>query len=328
MSKLDAFLNHYISKNGSKSKSTSGTLISSVKRLERLLQMDFDEWTTGTFKNDNAILNILTEEYSINTIILTILSIIRFLEYKKGTDKEIKPYKEILNELIQERKKQEHKQEKTENEEKNWIEYTTLRDKVQEEAQNYLDKKQSFSKMRNFLILALFTLQPPTRIGNYLDMKIKTQSQLKRDLKSLNKKWNYISRKEDGKYRMIFNKYKTCKYLGKIDYTIENETLNKLLDKWINEYQKTDILFTNANGKLISQPNFTQAQQSISKKVVGVSLTTNMFRHIYFTWFLSTNPTLKQKEEVACIVGQTYKPSRMELYKRNETKKETEEKDI
>ena len=127
---------------------------------------------------------------------------------------------------------------------------------------------------------------------------------------------------------MIFNKYKTCKYLGKIDYTIENETLNKLLDKWINEYQKTDILFTNANGKLISQPNFTQAQQSISRKVLGVSLTTNMFRHIFLTWFLSTKPTLKEKEKVACIVGQTYKPSRMELYERKSGKQEEEEKTI
>ena len=168
--------------------------------------------------------------------------------------------------------------------------------------------------MRNFVILGLYTLQPPTRIGNYLDMKIRNNC--KRDIKSLNKKHNYICKMEDGKYKMVFNNYKTAKYLGKIVHIVENDILNKLLDKYITQYVKGDTLFTNANGSPITQPNYTQALQSITKKSLGKTLTPNDIRHIFLSWFQAQNPSIEEKEKVAKMIGQTYKPSRMELYAR------------
>ena len=123
----------------------------------------------------------------------------------------------------------------------------TLKKKVSELSNDYLENKKAFTNFRNFLILALFSLQPPTRTGNYLDMLYKNEN--KRGVKSLNKKYNYITKLENGKYKMIFNKYKTSKYLGKIEYTIDNDLLNKLIDKWVNDYNKQKKYFIiNANG--------------------------------------------------------------------------------
>jgi hypothetical protein len=313
---MDIFIDNYIKNNGSTSTSTRKTILTSLRRLEKILKLPFEEWNKNTFNNSNEIVNILSEDYSINTIVLTLLAIIRYIEYKKTNEKVINEYKEILNDIIGERTKNEHSQKKDENEKVNWINYDELKSKVEDEAENYLNKKKSFTKYRNFLILALFTLQPPSRIGNYLDMKIKLNG--KKDIKSLNKKHNYITKDSDGKYRMIFNNYKTSKYLGKIEYKIKSEILNKLLDKWLNDYVKGDTLFINVNGKPMTQPNFTQAQQSITRSIFGKTLTNNLFRHIYLTWFLKQNPSIEEKKLVANLVGQTYRPSRMELYEKKE----------
>lgn len=310
---MDKFVEYYINKNKSSSKSTKSTLISAISRLQKVIKMNFDEWTEKTFNNVEAITDLLIEEYSLNTVILSILMIIRFLEYKNGSIKIIQEYKDVLNELIQEKRKDEISQKQTVEEAQNWISYPELKQKVEELAPDYLTNKKAFTKMRNFVILALFTLQPPTRIGNYLEMKLKETN--KRDVKSLNKKYNYITKQND-KYKMIFNNYKTSKYIGKVEHVIENETLNKLLDKYINDYLKGDELFENANRKPMTQSNFTQAQESVTTELLGKKLSTNDFRHIFLSWFLSTNPTIEEKEKIAHIIGQKYKPSRMELYQR------------
>ena len=41
-----------------------------------------------------------------------------------------------------------------------------------------------------------------------------------------------------------------------------------------------------------------------------------MFRRIFFTWFLSTNPSVEEKQEVLKLVGQNYKPTQAEKYAR------------
>jgi hypothetical protein len=312
---MESFVNNYLENNKSNSKSTKTTFITNIKRLEKFLKTPFNEWNKDTFKNSNTILDNLINDYSNNTNILNILTIIRYLEYKKVKGDLVEDYKDFLNELINERNNTDNKQELKEGEKTNWIQYTELKNKVEEKAQEYLNKKKAYSDYRNFLILSLFSLQPPTRTGNYLNMKYKTKN--KRDIEKLSKKFNYVSPDGEGKWKFIFNNYKTSKYLGKIVLKVSNETLNKLITKWFNDYniKKKDFL-NNVSGKPITQTNFTNAQKSISKKLLGKELTTNLFRHIFLTWFLSNNPSIEEKQKIAEIIGQKYKVSRMELYER------------
>ena len=314
---METFVNNYLDNNKSKSKSTKTTFITNIKRLEKFLKTNFDEWNNNTFKNVDTILDNLLEDYSNNTNILNILTIIRYLEYKKVKGNLVEEYKEVLNELVDERNNNDNKQILKDNEKDNWIHYEELKNKVEEKAEEYLSRKKAYSDFRNFLILALFTLQPPTRIGNYLNMKYKVKT--KREVDRLNKKYNYITPDQNGKWKMIFNNYKTSKYLGKVILKVDNDILNNLITKWFNDYNKSRKVFlNNVSGKPISQTNFTNAQKSISKKIIGKELTTNLFRHIYLTWFLSKNPSIEEKQKIAQLVGQKYKVSRMELYERRE----------
>ena len=270
--------------------------------------------------------------YSLNTTIGTILSINRFLLFKKAGVKLIGQYREILNELIQERNKGQGKQEFKEGEKENWMDYEDLKNQVEEKADDYLDNKKSFSDFRNFLILSLFTLIPPARVGNYLNMIKKNGDTMKQKSSSLNKKFNYIVKK-DGKYSLVFNQYKTAKILGKVIYDIENEILTDLLNKYFEDYNKDEknkYFMINVSGKPMTQTNFTNSQSSITKKLFKKKITNNMFRRIFFTYFLSTNPSVEEKQRILRISGQNYKVSQVEKYDRKqsvEPKKTDNEKD-
>lgn len=324
---MDEILDEYIKNNGSNSAATRKTLETGLKRLEKILEKDFKNIRTTDFKNPEKIIDKITSLYSLNTTISTILSINRFLLHKKASKKLIDQYKEILNELIQERNKGIATQKFKEGEEENWIDYEELKKKVEALAVFYLDKKKSFTDYRNFLILGLFTLIPPARVGNYLNMVKKDSEFMKQKISSLNKKFNYIVKK-DGKYTLVFNLYKTAKVLGKVIYEIKNEVLNDLLDKYFEEYNndpKNKFFMINASGKPMSQTNFTNAQSSISKKLFNKNMTNNMFRRIFFTYFLDQNPSVEEKIKVLKISGQNYKPTTVERYDRKLSVKKNQE---
>ena len=329
---MDEIIEDYIKNNGSKSSSTKQTLLTGLKRLEKILEKSFDKIRISDFKNPEKIIDKLTDMYSLNTTIGTILSINRFLLFKKAGVKLIGQYREILNELIQERNKGQGKQEFKEGEKENWMDYEDLKNQVEEKADDYLDNKKSFSDFRNFLILSLFTLIPPARVGNYLNMIKKNGDTMKQKSSSLNKKFNYIVKK-DGKYSLVFNQYKTAKILGKVIYDIENEILTDLLNKYFEDYNKDEknkYFMINVSGKPMTQTNFTNSQSSITKKLFKKKITNNMFRRIFFTYFLSTNPSVEEKQRILRISGQNYKVSQVEKYDRKqsvEPKKTDNEKD-
>lgn len=326
---MDEIIEDYLNNNGSKSASTKQTLLTGLKRLEKILEKPFEKIRISDFKNAEKMVDKITDMYSLNTTIGTILSINRYLLFKKANLKLIGQYREILNELIQERNNGQGKQEFKEGEKENWMDYEELKNQVEEKAAEYLDNKKSFTDFRNFLILSLFTLIPPARVGNYLNMIKKNGDNMKKKLSSLNKKFNYIVKK-DNSYSLVFNQYKTAKILGKVIYEIENEILTDLLDKYFEDYNKDEknkYFMINASGKPMTQTNFTNAQSSITKKLFDKKITNNMFRRIFFTHFLSTNPSVEEKQKILRISGQNYKPSQVEKYDRKQSVKPKKETD-
>jgi len=327
---MDEIVNSYMEGNGSKSKATKQTITTGLKRLEKILSKPFDKLTLKDFSNSESILDKTTDLYSLNTTISTILSIVKFIEFKKGKEKLIEDYRDILNELIQQRNGSQGKQEFKEGEKDNWIDYEELKNQVEKLSEKvYLKTKKSFTEYRNFLILALYVLMPPARIGNYLNMLKKDGSNMKQKIDSLPKNHNYIVKTGDT-YTLIFNEYKTSKVLGKIKYEIKNEILNKLISKYLEDHNnnsKNKYFMINASGKQMSQTGFTNGQSSITKKLFKKHITNNMFRRIFFTWFLSTNPSVEEKQEVLKVSGQNYKVSMVEKYDRRPKKLEDNPKE-
>jgi len=317
---MEEFIEYYKDNNGTSSKHTITAMKGNMKRIEKIMGKDLEDIDVDDFKNVDNVVDELIDNYSISTTVSTLLAIISYLKYKKASDSLVEDYKDMLNELIQERNKDNNNQEMSVKEEENWIEYLDLKDKVEEEAQEFLSKKKSFSGYRNFLIMSLLTLQPPTRLGNYLDTVYKNKSNLKNGGRGLKKSKNYILYNNDEKkpkYTFIFNKYKTAKTLGQIVREIDNDTLNKLLHKWFEDYNtKKENFLVNSNGGLTTQTGITNGLSSISKKLFDKKLTGNSFRHIFITHFLSTNPSIQEKQEVLKLVGQNYKPTQAEKYAR------------
>ena len=328
---MEKIIQEYLESNNSKSKSTKSTITQGLKRLEKILGKDFDDIKISDFKNVTEILDKITDMYSLNTTISTILAINRFLSSKKASENLILQYREVLNELIQQRNGDLGKQKFKEGEEENWIDYHELKKQVEKLSNDYLTKKKSFTEYRNFLILSLFTLIPPARVGNYLDMVKKDDSIMKQKIDSLPKKFNYIVKTGDT-YTLIFNQYKTSKVLGKVKYEIKDKILISLIDKYLKDYNnnpKNKFFMINVSGKPMTQTNFTNAQSSITKKLFKKNITNNQFRRIFFTHFLSHNPTVEEKQEVLKISGQNYKPSQVEKYDRKkdvESKKDSKSK--
>ena len=325
---MDKFIEYYKENNGTTSTHTITAMKGNIRRISRLLDKEIEDLNVSDFKDVDDIVDEIIDKFSVSTSISTILAIITFLKYKKASDDLIEDYKDLLNELIKERNEENNNQELEGKEQENWIEYPELKAKVEKEAESFLTEKKSFSSYRNFLIMALLTLQPPTRLGNYLEMAYKNTKNLKNGGRGLAKNKNYIlynNNIENPKYTFIFNKYKTAKTLGQITHEIENETLNKLLHKWFEDYNvlKKNFL-VNSNGALTTQTGVTNGLASISKRLFDKQLTGNSFRHIFITHFLSTNPSIKEKQEVLKLVGQNYKPTQAEKYARIQTEENTE----
>ena len=327
---MDKVIEDYLASNNSTSKSTKSTITQGLKRLEKILGKEFDKIKISDFKNVNDTLDKITEMYSLNTTISTILAINRFLISNNAKDTLIQEYRDILNELIQQRNGGLGKQKFKEGEEENWIDYHELKKQVEKLSKDYLTKKKSFTEYRNFLILSLFTLIPPARVGNYLDMVKKDDSIMKQKIDSLPKKFNYIVKTGDT-YTLIFNQYKTSKILGKVKYEIKDKILIDLIDKYLKDYNnnpKNRFFMINVSGKPMTQTNFTNAQSSITKKLFQKNITNNQFRRIFFTHFLAHNPSVEEKQEVLKISGQNYKPTQVEKYDRKKgVEKKVDKKD-
>lgn len=316
---MDLFLEKYQQSNGTKSKSTMSTMKQNIKRIEKLIDKNVEDWGVKDFKDTNKIVDIITEKFNLNTTIQTILGIIKWLHLNNIESQVIEDYREVLNELVVERNNDQNKQNYKNKEEENWIDYPDLKKKVEEFVPEYLEDKKSFSGFRNFLLLALFTLIPPARISHYSNMIKKYKEEMKTKPESLPKNKNYIIINGDGTHTFVFNTYKTAKTSGKVMHKIENEMLNKLLDKYLTEYnnnKKNKNFLINVNGKEMSQENITNSQSSITKKLLGKSISNNLFRHIFLTYFATLNPTIQDKIRVGELIGQKYKPTQMEKYVR------------
>jgi len=155
---------------------------------------------------------------------------------------------------------------------------------------------------------------PPARIGNYLDCKV-----IRGAAENLPATSNYIIIKNMGdnpSFYFVFNKFKTVKSLGSQMFKVENAKLTALLYRYFKYHNKEGDYFLMSRGKELTQPNLTNILKKVSQDITDKNLSCNMLRHIYVSHFLSENPTLRQKLEIAGAMGQTYVPNQQDKYNR------------
>ena len=123
-------------------------------------------------------------------------------------------------------------------------------------------KPNEFQRLQNFVILSLYVLQPPRRLQDYTEMRIKGTDDT----------GNYIS-----KSKFIFRKYKTAKAHGQEEITI-NPKLKFILDKW-KKLNPHEWLLVGMTDKKFSS---SQLQQRLNS-ILGKKASVNILRHSFLS---------------------------------------------
>jgi len=254
---------------------------------------------------------LIEKDYKLNSIISTISCLIKTLKILDAPLSITDAYLKKLNTLMSTRIENEKKQQMTEREAENWVEWNVLENKVEEEALKYIDNNNiDFATFKDFLCLSLFVLETPVRLGNYINCKVVSNHD------NLNDKYNYLVINNDS-YEFIFNKYKTAKTLGKIKKKVNCEILKKLLDTYFEKYNtEKQIFLISSNKKPITQAGLMNCLKKITKKLFNKEFSVNLIRHSYISHFLNTDPSLIDKIQIAREMGQKYKITQQDLYRR------------
>jgi len=262
------------------------TLINLHKKIfnhEQIKSLNF-------LKNLDKVEETISENYKDNTqknIYNTLSSILHPLKEKKGYKKVYDFYKNKANDLGDKLQKETNKNEKSNTQKENWMEWKDIlkiRDELHDETNNIIKKKniteKDYETLLKNVVLSLYTYLPPRR-NEYQNIIIVPNDKDLRDDK------NYYVVDEN---KLVLNKYKTSKKYGsqeiEIPTGLETAIKNYLNFHTLynsNKKKKKDfeipLLVNRAGQPLIQVNSLTRILNKIFKKNIGAS----MLRHIYLS---------------------------------------------
>ena len=234
-------------------------------------------------KDYDEILKIL-EPLALTTkrnYLSSILVVLRAYK-KKSYDGVLEQYKKLLATLNEEYTNKIDSHEKSEKQEKNWVKLDDLKKGLKIYQKEIKDReikdkenlnKKDMNLLKKYLIVALYTLQPPVRL-NYSNMKIINSE------KDIEPNKNYLLVKGRNKKILIFQQYKTAKTNGRVDKPI-NKELNSILNLYL-KYHKSKYLILDAKGNPITANGLGKLITS-SFDFTGKKVTLNLLRHVYIS---------------------------------------------
>jgi len=271
--------------------------------LENLKKLnDKKEFTNLNFLKNKENINEFLTKYSANTKKNFIASIVRVLKLDKKKYEELfNYYNELLNNLMKETN--ENKNTKNDKENKNWLDFEKvieIKEELKTKYEEIIKKKKinerDYNDLLKYVILSLYTLIPPRRNLDYMEMVVNTNK------KDLDKEFNHFVIKDK---LFIFNKYKTSKSYSNQEIEVPNELYEILINYLKYHPDKTTKinkpLLVDYNGKRLNQINsITRILNSIFKKKVGSS----MLRKIYISHkFGDDLEKIKEMQETAQAMG-------------------------
>jgi len=254
--------------------------ISNLKRLNGGVEPK----NLNFLKNVDAILEKI-KDYKPNTRRSYIISIVTLLKHEPKMKKLYDAYYKILMEYNTELKTN---NTKSETQKENWIsqeEVNKIYKDIEDEIKPKLTKKklsfEEWNELQRYMVLSLYTLQPPRRNLDYQYMIVVN----KYDPERIDKKYNYLD--IEGK-KFHFNNYKT-----KGTYQTQSTDVSPELFEVIQQYLKYHPLKNHLKKKynfipllvdfdgvpFESKNSITRILNKIFKKNIGSS----MLRNIYLT---------------------------------------------
>jgi integrase len=274
------------------------------------LQLSFLEDEKEVMKRleDNA--------YSLSSQYNTISTILKLMGIIDAPLARVRAFQDVMKRLRERRNNEEIEQKKSIREEENWIEYTEILKKLDEEHDLATSEDAKMGKLRDYLMLCLFARQSPVRAGNFVDCLLLTDLEIE-VAKELDTSNNYLLETPLGNFVFIYNQYKSAKYHGQAIRVVEEPKLVEALETYIRRFASDKKhLFWNERDKekSMNENTFSKTLVRASERLLGKKVGVNMFRHIYITDFLNENPHLKDKLTLASDMGHTF--FRQELYRR------------
>ena len=193
-----------------------------------------------------------------------------------------------------------------------------------------LDKDTIYKNIRkltditDMLIYGLYTLFPARRL-EWRNVRITSE---KNSDKLTDEDTNFLIMPAlRGLYeekQVVFNDYKTSKTYGHQVFTIENDMLNGLIDKYVamKGLHDGDYLFSLQRNKkeVINEANFSSKVGSVFKKIYGIPITIRFLRISWSSYIHSQNLSVNELKRYAYMMAHSTSESTM--YKKiNKSKK-------
>lgn len=276
------------------SDSTINTYTSILRSLYNKTREDNDKLDVDYFRNHQKIIPYLDNKMCLASA-KTVLSALVVL-FDDDTELKKIYHKPMLNKISHYHSYL-SEQKKSKNQEENWITQDELKLKLDElRTKSYhlmkfkkLDNEQKI-RLRDFIILCLYTMIEPRRLQDYIFMKFRNYSDEEKD--------NYIDIDNN---KLVFNKYKTSRIYGKqtIDIPKKMSVILKKYIKLISD-NKLDYLLFDSNFEKLTAPKLNY----IINKIFGKSVSVNNIRHSYISEVVLKNmPKLTKLEEISKNMG-------------------------
>jgi hypothetical protein len=284
------------------SKATKVTFLQSIKRIEKLYNKPLQSLQLSFIDKPEDFLEIISNsKYSKNTTLTTITNILKLLKMIDAPLITYNKWLKILKEKTEERTKNDDDILKKKL--KVLMNWRDIKDMVLTNITKYIDDDSNtnidMDTFQNFLILALFTIQIPVRISNYVNMKVVE------DDSYIDEKSNFLVINDNG-YRFIFNKYRTSHIVGKKILFINETELQFLIDKWLSKYNRASnnfLIVSEKNKRPMNGKQIASALEESTEEIFGSPLNVDNLRASYMKHIAELDPDFQDKLDIANILG-------------------------
>jgi len=283
----------------STSKATKTTFFQSLRRIEKIYNQPMGQIQLSFVNKPEEFLKLIDDsKYSKNTALTTITNILKLLKMIDAPLMIYNKWLTILKEKTEERSKKDNSilKEKL----KVLMDWKDIRDSVNTNLTKYIDDDDiPIELFKNFMILALFTIQIPVRISNYVNMKVVE------DDSYVDQRSNFLVI-NDNSYKFVFNKYRTSHIIGKKVLFIQNTSLQYLIDKWLSKYNKESnnlLVVSEKNKRPMNGKQIARSLQDATEDIFGSPLTVDNLRASYMKHIAELDPDFQDKLDIANILG-------------------------
>jgi hypothetical protein len=258
------------------------TLVNYINKLRRLhkgiYNTDLNCLDLSWLEDIDKVSGFIMENYKALNTKKNYITAITSITRRKGMPITAE-YQEVLMNLAEGVKKEIKKNKKSDKEKKEW--------KSIEDIKSDVEHTEGSSEEKT--VVALYSFNPPRRGEDYYNMRIYSRGR-KTD------KHNYLVLKKGVPDHFEFNSYKTDKTYGSVKVEI-NDELKNILQEFIGD-RKSGSLF-----RKMEQSTYSNFVKESFNLLTGSDININMIRHIFITEFLSGNPSIEEKEEMAKKMG-------------------------